>query len=239
MSRKFMHRFRALFRKRKMECEMEKELRFHLEMEAEKNISLGMSEEEAHLAARRSFGGVEQTKETYRELARFRWIEDLWQDLRYAARMLVKNPGFTLIAVLTLALGIGANTAIFSVVNAVLLRPLPYAEPEQLVFIGGADARNPEGPKLTDACSYPDFFDWRERNQSFDSMAAYHSATLTMTGNEGPALLSGQVVSAELFDVLKARPYLGRGFTRVDEKVGGGGAGRGGGSRNGRGETRS
>src|SRR5262249_5049218 len=97
---------------------------------------------------------------------------------------------------------------------------------ERLVFIGGADARNPEGPKITDACSYPDFFDWRERNQSFDSMAAYHSATLTMTGNEAPALLSGQVVSAELFDVFKARPYLGRVFTRADEKVGGEGAGR-------------
>src|SRR5262245_1609575 len=232
-------KLRALLRKSEMERELDEELRYHIERQTEQNVRLGMYPEEARREARKAFGGVEQAKEWSRDARGVRWIGDLWQDLRYAARMLVKNPGFTLIAVLTLALGIGANTAIFSVVNAVLLRPLPYAEPEQLVFIGGADARNPEGPKLTDACSYPDFFDWRERNQSFDSMAAYHSATLTMTGNEGPALLSGQVVSAELFDVLKARPYLGRGFTRVDEKVGGGGAGRGGGSRNGRGETRS
>lgn len=157
-------------------------------------------------------------------------MESFIQDLRFGARMLMKNRGFTLIAVITLALGIGANTAIFSVVNAVLLRPLPYAEPERLVAVGGTDARRPEGPKIEDSCSYPDFFDWRERNHSFDSMAVYHSATFTMTdtmaGNAAPAHLSGQVVSAELFDVLKAKPYLGRVFTRTDEKIGGDGASR-------------
>jgi putative ABC transport system permease protein len=151
-------------------------------------------------------------------------MNSLLQDLRYGARMLMKKPGFTLIAVVTLALGIGANTAIFSVVNAVLLRPLPYAEPERLVAIGGTDTRNPEGPKIEDSSSYPDFFDWREQNQSFDAVAVYHSATFTMTGNDAPAHLSGQVVSAELFDLLRAKPYLGRVFTRADEKVGGDGA---------------
>src|SRR5262245_34059515 len=235
-------RLRALLRKSEMERELDEELRYHIERQTEQNVRLGMNPEEARREARKAFGGVEQAKERSRDARGVRWIGDLWQDLRYGARTLVKNSGFTLIAVLTLALGIGANTAIFSVVNAVLLRPLPYAEPERLVFIGGADARNPEGPKLTDACSYPDFFDWRERNQSFDSMAVYHSATFTMTGtmtgkmtgtrtgprsgNDAPTLRSGQVVSAELFDVLKARPYLGRVFTRADEKVGGEGAGR-------------
>src|SRR5215470_5712196 len=219
-------KLRALLRKSEMERELDEELRYHIERQTEQNVRLGMNPEEARGEARKAFGGVEQAKERSRDARGMRWIGDLWQDLRYGARTLVKNSGFTLIAVLTLALGIGANTAIFSVVNAVLLRPLPYTEPERLVFIGGADARNPEGPKLTDSCSYPNFFDWRERNQSFDSMAAYHSATLTMTGNEAPALLSGQVVSAELFDVLKAKPYLGRVFIRADEKVGGEGAGR-------------
>jgi putative ABC transport system permease protein len=226
MLSKLRTRLRALMRKSEIEHELDEELRYHIERQTEQNVRLGMNPEEARHEARKAFGGVEQAKERSRDAHGMRWIGDLWQDLRYGARMLVKNPGFTLIASLTLALGIGANTAIFSVVNAVLLRPLPYTEPERLVFIGGADARNPEGPKITDACSYPDFFDWRERNQSFDSMAAYHSATLTMTGNEAPALLSGQVVSAELFDVFKARPYLGRVFTRADEKVGGEGAGR-------------
>src|SRR5262249_41904970 len=158
-------------------------------------------------AARGQFGNVALLREVNREMRGIRLIETLVQDLKYGLRMLRRNPGFTFVAVLTLTLGIGANTAIFSVVNVVLLRPLPYNEPERLVAIDGTDARGPEGPKREDSCSYPDFFDWRERNQSFDSVAAYHSINLTMTGNGAPTHLSGQVVSAELFDVLKARPY--------------------------------
>src|SRR5262249_41595548 len=165
----------ALLRRSRVERELDEELRYHIEEQTEQNVRLGMNPEEALYAARKAFGGVEQAKEKSRDARGLRWLEELWQDLRFGARMMLKNPGFTLIAVITLALGIGANTAIFSVVNAVLLRPLPYAEPERLVFIGGADARNPEGPKINDSCSYPDFFDWRERNQSFDSIAAYHS----------------------------------------------------------------
>ncbi|HMY76494.1 MAG TPA: ABC transporter permease, partial [Blastocatellia bacterium] len=145
-------------------------------------------------------------------------MQTFFQDLRYGARMLLKHRGFTLVALLTLALGIGANTAIFSVVNAVLLRPLPYAEPERLVAIGGMDAHK---PGVKDSSSYPDFFDWRMRNQSFEAIAAYHQTTLTLTGADAPAHLSGQVVTAELFDVLKTQPLLGRNFTRADEKLGG------------------
>lgn len=147
----------------------------------------------------------------------------LWQDLQYALRMLRKHPGFTFTAAATLALGIGANTAIFSVVNAVLLRPLPYAEPDRLVTIGGMDVRS---PGVKNSISYPDFFDWRERNQSFATVAVYHPATFTITGDDAPAHLSGQVVSAELFDLLKAKPFLGQVFTRADEKVGGEGVAR-------------
>jgi predicted permease len=217
---------RALLRRMRVERELDEELRYHIEQQTKQNIRLGMNPEEARFAARRAFGGVEQSKEQSRDARGVRWIKELWQDLRYGARMLAKNPGFTLIASLTLALGIGANTAIFSVVNAVLLRPLPYTEPERLVAIGMTDARNPKGPKINDVSSYPDFFDWRERNQSFEVLAVYHTMTGTMTGNGAPVHLSGQVVSAELFDVLKAKPYLGRVFSRADEKVGGEGAGR-------------
>ncbi|HVG21091.1 MAG TPA: ABC transporter permease [Blastocatellia bacterium] len=148
-------------------------------------------------------------------------MKSLLQDLRYGARMLVKNPGFTAVAVIAIALGVGANTAIFSVVNAVLLRPLPYAEPGRLVAVGERDTRK---PARVGSISYPNFFDWRAQNQSFENMSVYRGADFTLTGPDAPVHLNGSVVSSELFTLLGARPALGRVFTPEEEKPGGSGA---------------
>src|SRR5262249_42919558 len=135
MLNKLRLRLRALFFKSRLEEELNEEVRFHLEREIEENIARGMSPEEARMAALRSFGGVERVKEESRDERGIRFLEEVWQDLRYGARMLLKNPGFTSIAVVTLALGIGANTAVFTLINALLLRALPVANPHELVVI--------------------------------------------------------------------------------------------------------
>ncbi|MBA2242490.1 MAG: ABC transporter permease, partial [Chthoniobacterales bacterium] len=138
-------------------------------------------------------------------------------DLKYALRMLIKAPGFTLIAVLTLALGIGANSAIFSVVDTVLLRPLPFQKPEQLVMIWGTSAKEPN-LKMTD--SFPDFYDYRDQSQSFTAMAAYSRAGSVLTGAGEAQELNGVAVAGDIFGVLGIKPMLGRGFVPEEAKVG-------------------
>ena len=143
-------------------------------------------------------------------------MQTLLQDIRYALRQLRKNPGFAAVAVITLALGIGANTAVFSVVDAVMLRPLPYYQPERLIDAQSMSSRNP----VSDSVSYPDFFDWRAQNHTLERLLAYHDNDYTLTGLDRPIQLDGEIVSWDLVPALGVRPELGRGFTADEEKSG-------------------
>ena len=150
-------------------------------------------------------------------------IETLWQDLGYGARMLAKKPGFSVVAVLTLALGIGANTAIFSVVNAVLLRPLPFAESDQLIAVG---QNTPRSRARLSQFSFRNFADFRDRSRSFERLAAYYNTNVTLTGEREAVRLRGTVITADLFPLLRVSPALGRSFLPDEDAAGGGSGGR-------------
>ena len=215
MLSRLMTALRSLLRRSQAERELDEELRYHVERQTEQNIRLGMNLEEAQSAAQKAFGGVEQAKERSRDARGVRWVEDLWQDLRYGARMLLKNPGFTLIAVITLALGIGANAAIFSVVYGVMLRPLPYHEPERLVRLWTDNAKE-KNPK--DGTSYPNLADWRSQSTAFTEIANYSGDLVFITTGDAPEQVRIDRVSANLFPLLGVHPLLGRTFSPEDEE---------------------
>src|SRR5262245_5450478 len=216
MLRKLFHRLRAGLRRRNIERALDRELQFHLEMETAENLRRGMSEEEARRAALLSFGGVEQTREAYRDVARFRRFEELRQDLRYGARMLLKTPGFTAAAALTLALGVGANTAVFSVIYATLLKPLPYPEAERIY---GVEVVIPER-SLSVAGRIQDYLEWRNAATAFSAVAALQQGGWNLTGNGEPEGVGGARVSVNFFDFLGVPPALGRGFAPGEEVPG-------------------
>ncbi|MBO0799597.1 MAG: ABC transporter permease, partial [Blastocatellia bacterium] len=206
---------RTLFRRTDVERKLDDELRYHIERQTQQNIQLGMIPDEASYAARKAFGGLEQAKERSRDVRGLRWLEEFWQDLRFGARMLRKNPAFTVVAVITLTLGIGANTAIFSLVEALLLRPLPYAEPGRLVLLS-EKGRNGERNNIP----YPNFSDWRERARSFEGMASIRKQTLNLTGVDHPVSLRGRTVNWNFFHLLGVQPQLGRLFVPEDDRRG-------------------
>jgi predicted permease len=197
--------------------EFASELEAHLDMLTDENIRRGMPPEQARRAARIKLGGVTQLKETNHELRGLPLIETFLQDARYALRMLQKSPGFTAVAVLTLALGIGANTAIFSVVYAVLLKPLPYANPNQLV--SAFQANTQEGIPET-GTSYPNFEEWRAQNHVFSELATIDFHQLTLTGRGEPSEVDTCVVTPEHFALLDVKPLQGRVFFPEDGKRG-------------------
>jgi macrolide transport system ATP-binding/permease protein len=209
---------RALLRRSQAERELDEELRYHVEQQTEQNIRLGMSPEDARYAALKAFGGVEQAKERSRDSRGVRWLEDLWQDLRYGARMLLKNPGFTLIAVITLALGIGANTAIFTWLKAIYLQPLPgVAASHRLVTLRSTLIKSANSPIWV---SYPNYKDYRDRNEVFSGLAAFNFNSFNLVYGEGqPERIWGSLVSGNYFDVLGVRAALGRFFAPDEDRT--------------------
>jgi hypothetical protein len=208
---------RSLVRKRQVECELNEELHTYMEMAVEEKMQQGMTQKDALRAVRLERGSLEGTREAVGSAGWESFWETLWQDLRFAMRMLRRFPGFTALATLTVALGIDANTAIFSVVNALLLRPLPYANPGQLVFVREA---KPETGIAGLGMSYPTFTELREGNRAFSAIAGLGGHALVLTGSGEPSEVSTVIVTSEFFSVLAAEPLLGRVFIPEDGQRG-------------------
>jgi predicted permease len=208
-------RVRSLFRRETVESEMEDELGFHWERQIEKHMKKGIDRGEALRRVRMEFGGLEQVKEDCRDARGVSLIESLVQDLRYGWRTLLKSPGFAAAALFTLALGIGANTAIFSVVYGILLRPLPFRDVSRLVLL------NETHPQVGDvSVSYLNFQDWRRQSRTFTEMAAVTGVKFNMAGSSEPENIRGLAVSPNFLSMVGVQPVVGRGFTADEEKPG-------------------
>jgi predicted permease len=215
---KIWARVKALLRRKQLDKDLDDELAFHLAMREEKNREKGIAAEEAKYAARRQFGNTTRLKEICRETWSFASLETFWRDLRYGARALSKNPGFTAVAVLAIALGIGVNTGIFSVLNGVGLRLLPIPRAEQIVSVDqifhGKLSRNVHGePGLF---SYAEYKNYHDHNHVFSGLLAYEPFLEATLGGENPTQLMGAAASCNFFDVLQERPALGRVFVDAD-----------------------
>src|SRR5437899_2145175 len=207
--RMFMQRLAALFRRRGIEADLDAELRSHLEMAVELNLRKGMSAEDARREALRSFGGVEQTKELYRDQRGLPMIETALQDLRFGFRMLRRSPGFSALAVLCLTLGIGANAAVFSWIEGILFRPYPaVTHQERLLALGGTERGEARGTPI----SWPDFVDLQRSCTLFDAFFVTKIMGTTLSIGDRAEVTTGSIVSANYFDAIGVHPILGRGF---------------------------
>ncbi|HKP82413.1 MAG TPA: ABC transporter permease [Pyrinomonadaceae bacterium] len=211
-----LRRWRALTHRDELEQELDEEMRFHLDRDIEQNIKSGMTREDARYAALKAFGGVDQSKEECRNARGVDLIENTVRDVTYSLRVLLKSYGFTIVVILTLALGIGANTAIFSFANGILLRPLPYPQSDHLVVLDetalkrGVDSMS---------VSYPNFLDWREQNTVFEDIATYYGTSrFSLTGEGEPLQIRGTRINQGLFEILRVSPQLGRTFTANEDR---------------------
>ncbi len=210
-----LFRARSLFRRNTVESELASELEFHVSRQEEKYLASGMDRAEAHRRARLDFGGIDPVKEQCRQARGVDLIETFWLDIRYGVRVLRKSPGFATAALLTLALGIGANTAIFSIVYGTLLRPLPYQDSSGLVIL------NETTPKVGSvSVSYLNFLDWRAQTRTFSQMAAVHSLEFSLAGAGEPENVTGLAVSSDFLSLLGVRPIIGRDFSQSEDQAG-------------------
>src|ERR1700683_1726693 len=208
----------ATFRRSRMEREMDAELRFHLESYAEELIRNGVTPQEARRRARLEFGGLDRTKEECRDARAAGWTESLIVDLRYGVRVLRKSPRFAVLSILTVALGIGATTAVFSLVNAVLLRDLPYRDPQKINFLFEPVLHIPGVPLEAWGPLNADFYDWPKQNHSFSSMALFSVDRLNLAVDQGAIRVGGSRVTGEFFQVLGVAPELGRAVGPEDDQ---------------------
>ena len=216
LTSRIVSKLRYLFARHASKQDLDDEINTHVTMLADQFLAHGMSQEEALHAARRQFGNSTSLKEARNEMQTFVWLETLWQDLRYGARVLRKNKGFAAVAILTLALGIGANTAIFSVVDAAILRPLPFPDPGRLVILWGNVKRVRVERR---GASYPDYRDWRDQNRSFEAIAAFDDSQFALTGIDTPERIPGEYVSQSYFSLLGIQAALGRTFRPEEDQV--------------------
>lgn len=213
--RAWLLRWGGLFRRERAGREFAEEIEAHLQMHIDDNLRSGINPQEARRQALIKLGGVQQTKENYRDRSTMPVLEMLWSDIRFGARVLWKSPSFTIVAILTLALGIGGNTAIFSIVNGVLLNPLPFPQPEQLVALHESKPNFDKG-----SISYPNFLDWQKDNHTFSAMAVSRGYAFSLTGKGEAEQVNGEFVSGSFFPVLGVNPMLGRTFTPAEEQGG-------------------
>jgi predicted permease len=211
-------RLLGLFRKAQLDDELDEEMRFHVAMRAQENVARGLPEPEAWRQAARAFGNVARLKDECRDVSGGGALEILWRDVRFAARMLLKDRAFTAIAVLALALGIGANTALFTVMSSVVLRPLPFPQPDRILSVR---SHKPDDRAHPIVWSYPDFVDLRSRNHSFEQLGAFRPASFVVSNNGGESTaIEAALVTPEVFAALGVKPELGRTFTRADNEPG-------------------
>ena len=206
--------FRGLFARRHRDADWAAELESHIELHIADNIMAGMSPIEARRQALIKLGGVEPVKEALRSQGTIEWIESVAQDVRYACRMMRRNPGFATTAILSLALGLGSSLAVFTVADNLLLRPLPYPGASQLVMVGDA---NPQRGIDHNVISPGNFLDWKAQNDVFEAMAGLRESRSVLIDGDRAEEFGKQSVSAEFFEMLRIKPHRGRVFTAQEE----------------------